>query len=170
MYEVNGIQIALPQPVSPDISATKVPAAPPMPRSAATRSVRYDGPDAFVESVADVTNGAREVCDQLIDWAKQLAELPKVRLYTDVSAQGIFVTMAPRIEPENAALALVRNASGDPLVLVWRSAFERLAPNSIARVEQAISPIKLGQGTVVKDISQEALEAITAAYREAVEN
>jgi hypothetical protein len=39
----------------------------------------------------------------------------------------------------------------------------------MARVEQIISPVKLGQGTVVKDISPELREAITAAYREAVD-
>ena len=169
LYEVNGVQIALPQRVSPDISATAVPATAPVRRSAASRSVRSEGPDAFIESVANVTGEARKVFDHLIDWTKELAQLPKVHLYTDVSAQGIFITMAPRIEPENATLTLMRNASGVPLVLVVRSAFERLAPNSMARVEQIISPVKLGQGTVVKDISPELREAITAAYREAVD-
>jgi hypothetical protein len=167
VYEVNGVQIALPQRVSPDIGGTAVPAA--VRRSAASRSVRSEGPDAFIESVANVTGEARKVFDHLIDWTKELAQLPKVHLYTDVSAQGIFITMAPRIEPENATLTLMRNASGVPLVLVVRSAFERLAPNSMARVEQIISPVKLGQGTVVKDISPELREAITAAYREAVD-
>ena len=167
VYEVNGVQIALPQRVSPDIGGTAVPAA--VRRSAASRSVRSEGPDAFIESVANVTGEAREVFDHLIDWTKELAQLPKVHLYTDVSAQGIFITMAPRIEPENATLTLMRNASGVPLVLVVRSAFERLAPNSMARVEQVISPVKLGQGTVVKDISGEVIAAITAAYREAVD-
>lgn len=33
-----------------------------------------------------------------------------------------------------------------------------------------IIEVKLGQGTVVKNISTEAMEAITAAYREAVES
>lgn len=170
VYEVNGVQIALPQRVSPDISAAAVRSASPGRKSAASRGVRSDGPDAFVESVVNVTGEAREVFDQLIGWAEQLAQLPKVHLYTDVSAQGVFITMAPRIEPENATLTLVRNASGVPLLLVVRSAFERLAPNTLARVEQAISPVKLGQGTVVKNISTEVMQAITAAYREAVES
>ena len=169
LYEVNGVQIALPQRVSPDISATAVPATAPVRRSAASRSVRSEGPDTFIESVANVTGESRKVFDHLIDWTKKLAQLPKVHLYTDVSAQGVFITMVPRIEPENAHLISVRNASGDPLVLVRRSAFERLAPNSVARVEQAIFPIELGQGSVVKDISEEAIVAITAAYREAVD-
>lgn len=170
VYEVNGVQIALPQRVSPDISAAVVPGAGPVRRSAASRGVRSDGPDTFEESVADLTGEARETFDQLIRWVKQLAQLPRVRLYTDVSAQGVFTTMAPRIEPENATLILVRNASGVPLILVRRSAFERLAPTTMTRVEQAISPVILGHGTVVKDISEEVIAAITAAYREAVES
>ena len=170
VYEVNGVQIALPQRVSPDISAAAVPAAAPVRRPAASRSVRSDGSDVFVESVANVTGEAREVFDQLIGWAEQLAQLPKVHLYTEVSPQGNFVWLRPRIEPENAYLIAVRNASGDPpQLLVVRSAFERLAPNSVPRVEQAISPVKLGKGTVVRDISEEVMAAITAAYREAVE-
>ena len=170
VYDVNGVEIALPQRVSPDISETAVTTAAPLRRSVTSRGIRSDGPDAFVESVADVTGEAREVFDQLIHWVKQLAQLPKVHLYTDISAQGVFITMAPRIEPENVTLILVRNASREPLLLVRRSAFERLAPNTLARVEQAIFPVKLGQGTVVKDISTEVMQAISAAYREAVDD
>lgn len=169
VYEVNGVQVTLPQRVSPDISATAVSAAAPLRKPVASRAVRSDGPDAFIESVADVTGEAREIFNELIKWVRQLAKLPKVHLYTDISAQGVFITMAPRIEPENVTLILVRNASGDPLLLVRRSAFERLTPNTMARVEQAISPVKLGQGTVVKDISPEVMRAITTAYQEAVE-
>ena len=168
VYEVNGVQIALPQRISPDLSTALTPASAPKGKPAAPRGVLSDGPDAFVESVAHVSVEHREAFDQLISWAKELAELPKVRLFS-YSGTGGTVTMLPRIAPKNVGLVTIWNDFGKPSVSVWRSVFERLAPQSINRVEQAIAPIKLGQGKVVKDISEEAVAAITAAYREAVD-
>ena len=167
VYEVNGVQIALPQRVSPDISATAVPAAPER-GSATSRGVLSDGPEAFVESTTHATGEDREAFDKLIDWAKHLAQLPKVRLYSYTGAGGR-ITMLPRITPGNSGLITIWNDLGKPYVSVWRSVFERLAPQSINRVEQAIAPIKLGQGTTVRDVSPDVVEAITDAYREAVE-
>ena len=168
VYEVNGVQVALPQRLSPDISAAAVPSAAPVRRSATSRGVLSDGPEAFVESTAQATGEDREAFDQLIDWAKHLAQLPKVRLYTYTGAGGR-ITMLPRISPGNSGLITIWNDFGKPYVSVWRSVFERLAPKSLSRVEQAISPNKLGQGTTVKDMSTGMIEAITAAYREAVD-
>lgn len=168
VYEVNGVQVALPQRVSPDISAAAIPSAAPVRRSATSRGVLSDGPDAFVESTAQTTGEDREAFNQLIDWAKHLAQLPKVRLYSYTGAGGR-ITMLPRISPGNSGLITICNDFGKPYVSVWRSVFERLAPKSLSRVEQAISPSKLGQGTTVKDMSTEMIEAITAAYREAVD-
>ena len=168
VYEVNGVQIALPQRVSPDISATAAPAAAPERRSATSRGVLSDGPDAFVESTAQATGKDREAFDQLIDWAKRLAQLPKVRLYSRVGPGGR-VRMLPHVAPENSGLITIWNDFGKPYISVWRSVFERLAPESLSRVEQAVTPSPLGQGTAVKDISEEVVAAITAAYREAVE-
>ena len=168
VYEVNGVQIALPQRVSPDVSATPVPVAAPERRSATSRGVLSDGPDAFVESTAQATGEDREAFDQLIARVKYLAQLPKVRLYSYAGAGGR-ITMLPRIAPGNSGLITIWNDFGKPSLQVWRSVFERLAPKSLSRVEQAISPSRLGQGTTVRDVSPEVLEAITAAYREAVE-
>jgi hypothetical protein len=45
--------------------------------------------------------------------------------------------------------------------------FERRAPENLPRVEQ-LAPVRIGQGTVTYEISEELLEALTDAYREAV--
>src|SRR5947209_10276633 len=47
----------------------------------------------------------------------------------------------------------------------WRSVFERRAPKSLASIEQSFTPIK--QGNTVHEVSDELLNALTAAYREA---
>ena len=167
VYEVNGVEVALPQRISPDLSAATTPASAPRARPAA-RGVLSDGPDAFVESVAHASAEHREAFVQLIDWARQLAQLPHVRLFSYNGAGGR-VTMLPRIAPENAGLVTIWNEFGKPSLSVWRSVFERLAPRSINRMEQAMAPVKLAQGKVVKDISAEVIAALTAAYQEAAE-
>ena len=169
VYDVNGVKIALPQRISPDLSTALTPASVPKGKPAAPHGVLSDGPDAFVESAANASVEHRKTFDQLISWAKELAELPKVRLFSFNGAGGR-VTMLPRLAPENVGLVTIWNDFGKPSVSVWRSVFERLAPQSLNRVEQVIAPTRLGQGTVVTDISEEAIEAITAAYREAVES
>ena len=50
-----------------------------------------------------------------------------------------------------------------------RSVFGRRAPNSIDAVERLIAPLHLGQGNVVRAVSDELLEAFTHAYREVAE-
>lgn len=50
---------------------------------------------------------------------------------------------------------------------MWRSVFDRLAPESIESVERAIAPTKFGQGNTVKNITAEVLKTLKAAYEEA---
>ncbi len=49
---------------------------------------------------------------------------------------------------------------------IWRSVFERRAPRSLARIDQSIMPIR--QGKTTREVSDELLDALTDAYREAV--
>ena len=48
----------------------------------------------------------------------------------------------------------------------WRSVFDRRTPRSLARIEQSIMPIK--QKSTTREVSDELLDALTVAYREAV--
>ena len=50
---------------------------------------------------------------------------------------------------------------------LYRSVFERLAPESIPGVESAVAPNRLGQGTVVPQVDTALLSALTVAYEEA---
>ena len=166
VYEVNGAQIALPQRISPDIGAAAVPVSPQTRKRAAPSGILTNDADVFIESVAHITGDDRVTFEQLIAWAEQLAQLPRVRLYSYTGGGGR-VTMLPRILPENVGLITMWNDFGKPYLSVWRSVFERIAPNSVERVEKTIAPARLGQGTTVRDPSEEVVEAITAAYREA---
>jgi len=51
-------------------------------------------------------------------------------------------------------------------VQIWRSVFERLAPLSMPRIEMLLAPQTMRQGNNVRNLSDEALEAIADAYRE----
>ncbi len=44
---------------------------------------------------------------------------------------------------------------------------ERRCPNSLERIEEA-APVTIGQGTTTREVSDELLEALAAAHREAV--
>jgi len=48
-----------------------------------------------------------------------------------------------------------------------RSVFERRAPESLPLIERIIAPLKMGRGNTIREISDELLEALTDAYREA---
>ena len=74
VYEVNGVQVALPQRLSPDHQCSRsTRTAAPVRRSAASAQCPLsDGPDAFsFESVANVTGEAREVFDQSDSWLER---------------------------------------------------------------------------------------------------
>jgi hypothetical protein len=54
-------------------------------------------------------------------------------------------------------------------VSLWRSVFERRAPESITAVEAAIST-RIGAGNPVRSLSDEAFQALEAAYRVAAKS
>ncbi len=164
VYEVNGARVALPQRVSPDNSATTPLSTPVRSRLAGSSGILLDGPNAFRASIETVTGENRTMFDELIAWAERLASLPNVRLFTYSGAERY--TLLPRIMPGNAGLVTIWNDHHQPYITVWRSVFERLAPNSIEPVEQVIAPTKIGRGNTVYNITPRVLDALTKAYQE----
>ena len=167
VYEVNGAQVALPQRVSPDIDA-----AAPLTRTrhSATKGALSDGSDAFRASVEDTSGEVRAMFESLIEWAEELTALPHVRLFSYAGRNNDRFTLLPRIIPDNAGLVTIWNDGLKPYIAVWRSVFERRAPQSIESVERLIAPKKLGQGTVISQITREVLDALTAAYKETTDH
>ena len=165
VYEVNGAQVALPQRVSPDIGATMPLATPGKVRSVASSGIISESPEAFRASIEGSAGESRAMFDKLIAWAERLASLPNVRLD---SYSGQRYTLLARVMPIKAGLVTIWNDNHQPYISVWRSVFERLAPNSIEAVEQAIAPIKIGQGNTVRNITPQLLDALMTAYQEAV--
>ena len=167
VYEVNGAQVALPQRVSPGLSATRPSTTTGRGKFPGSGGELTDGADVFRDSIADIAGESRVTFDTLIEWAEQLSSLPNVRLFTFTGKDGKRFTLLPRIMPDNAGLVTIWNDEQRPSISVWRSVFERLAPGSVSSVERAIAPTKFGQGNSVQNFTSEVLEALRAAYEEA---
>jgi hypothetical protein len=69
------------------------------------------------------------------------------------------------LRTEKAGLVTIWN-EGCASPQFWRSVFERRAPESLPRVEE-IAPVRVGKGNSTREVSDELLEALTEAYREA---
>ena len=168
IYDVSGTEVAMPQRISPDRSEMSDTV---MVRSSkrASKGNLSEGADAFIESVADIDGEDRAVFDRLVEWAREIVEMPGVNLFTYTGVNRDRITLLPRLATEKAGLVTIWNDNGKPYLSLWRTVFERRAPNSIESVEQ-VSDIRIGQGNTVSSDSQALLGALTAAYREATEN
>ncbi len=164
VYEVNGAQVALPQRVSPDLGAYQPAGGS---RSTAPRGRLTDGSDAFRASIADTIGETREMFNTLIARAEEWGALPNVRLSTFMGVKGENYTLLPRIMPDKAGLVTIWNFRQRPSITVWRKVFERHAPEALESVDRIIKPDRIGQGTTLKEITPEILEALTRAYQEA---
>jgi hypothetical protein len=72
-----------------------------------------------------------------------------------------------RLRPEQAGLATVWNRNGQAFLSLWRTVFERRAPDSIEPVEAELGQVPLGKGNVITDVTDNLLRLLTTAYREA---
>lgn len=74
--------------------------------------------------------------------------------------------MLPYLPNDNAGLVSIYHDKGAYLQF-WRSVFMRRAPQSVPAIERIMAPTPVGRGNWTSRISDELLEAVTAAYREA---
>ena len=165
VYEVGGVQVALPQRISPDRSNTAVVNERPVSRIPKART--YDGPEAFAESVQRVKEQDRQLFRDLIEWASDVAELPNVTLFSSISPTGNVFNLQPRLAADNAGLVSIANNDGRLYFRFERRRFESLAPDSIERIERLIAPKEIGHGNEATEITPELLVALKQAYEEA---
>ena len=162
-YEVGGNQILVPQRIDAERRSTQIP-APGTPPRRELAGQTTESTDAFIQRISESSVDHQPQLLRLAHWARDLegAGLARVRSYVTNRRSSLLVW----IPGEEAGLVTVWNDAG-PYFSVWRSVFERRAPESVARVEQLLAPIPLGQGNGVRDISDDLLQALTEAYREA---
>ncbi|HET7089040.1 MAG TPA: hypothetical protein VFL17_10345 [Anaerolineae bacterium] len=162
-YDVDGTQILVPQRVDAERQPDQHSTPPPRSKSQG-RSV--PGADDFVRAIDQAPEKHHATLRRLSDWAISLEREGLVKLTTYYGKSGL-MTLLPRLLADNVGLVTIYSDKTGGYFQMWRSVFERRAPNSIARVEEIIHPAKISQGNTVREISDELLAALTQAYREA---
>lgn len=165
VYDVNDTQVVLPQRVVLALNAEKTCAESGGSKPTTQEPVRSKGSQAFRDATTHASGEDRDTFEKLIVWAEQIAELPDVHLVSTIGETR--VTLNPTLSTEGVGLVTISAYDNNqkPVIYGNRSVFERRAPKSLADVEQS-TPDKIGQGTWIP-ISDDILDALTAAYREA---
>jgi hypothetical protein len=162
-YEIDGSRVMVPQRVDPERQAVET--APP-PRAKVSTGYATAGSSDFVDAIQASPDAYRDDLRRLADWAISLEQVGLVRLLT-FHGKGR-MTLLPYPIGEDAGLVTIWNDKGASLS-VWRSVFERRAPKSIPQVEAVIGA-RIGTGKLVRVFSDDVLEALTSAYREAAKS
>jgi hypothetical protein len=102
---------------------------------------------------------------RLAEWAVALETRGLARVATHQGKTGI-VTLVPRLSDGPGLLTVYKDTRSSYLELS-RSVFERRAPRSLAAVEAAIGNLGVRRGSPIREVSDELLAALTAAYEEA---
>jgi hypothetical protein len=161
-YQVGGGQVLVPQRVEPARRVRELSDAQVNDRQA---GVLYPGSAEFRTTIADAPADRRDLLRRLADWADTLHDNRLVALSSYRGKRGV-VTLLPRLAADNAGLVTIYNDRHSAYLQFWRGVFERRAPHAIAAVEAALHG-ELRQGNTTRDVSDQLLDALTAAYREA---
>lgn len=122
------------------------------------------GAEEFIRSIDQAPPAEQPRLRRLLQWAQSLETEGLARLLTSVGKTRWVLN--PILPDEGGGLVSIWNDKKASMG-AWRMVIERRAPRSLARIEAASLPVPLGHGRVVYDPSDELLEALRAAYREA---
>lgn len=162
-YKVGGELVLVPHRVEPERRPAEIAA-----KSAAGTATIDEAGSGAVQRVLD---GEEEISrrsegQRLLAWAKDL----EVRCIAPLmSAQGQRMTTLRIYSPGGMSLACLSLDRSGAKRGVYRSVFARRAPLALDALEQAVSPVAVGQGTNVAP-SPEVLQIISQAYEEAAQH
>lgn len=161
-YSVNGSHILVPQRVEAERPQPEPAQTAPSPSK--TWGQLVEGAGDFVASIDTAPEESRPLLRRLGNWAIHLEQERLVKLQTYHGKKGT-LTLLPRLVVDDAGLVSIYNTNGVASLQFWPSVFQRRAPESLARIEHNFMPIT--QGKTIRDVSNELLEELTQAYREA---
>jgi hypothetical protein len=162
-YEVAGSRILISQRVDVEYHAAD-PGLSRLPAGPQGRSV--EGAEDFIAAIDSAKEEHRQLLRLLCEWAVSLEREGLVKLST-YHGELERTTLLPRLPADNAGLVTIYYDYGSAYLQFWRSVFASRAPESLPRVEEIIHPTSVGQGNTTREVSEELLEVLTAAYREA---
>lgn len=132
-----------------------------------TRGHFIPGGDAFLESIDSARAELRPDLNRFYQWA---VSLEQANLATLSTWPGPTTTM-PVTVPGKSALVSIYNQPRAARIYFQAAGFRNHAPNSMALVSELIGTnlenLKVSTGRTLRDISEELLDALAAAYREA---
>jgi hypothetical protein len=166
-YDVGESAILVPQRI--DAERHELPALGIRPTTEITdQGYLAEGADDFVAAIGAAPQDQKPLLNKLAAWAQRLEKDGLVSVATFHGTLNGRMTLLPRLRTDNAGLVTVwKEANGSAALQFWRTVFERRAPNSLPGVERAAAPSAVGRGNTTRDITDELLNAIEAAYREA---
>jgi hypothetical protein len=164
-YKIGERRIAVPQRLDPEHRPEPLAARP---TKRTNRGHLEPGVQAFRDLIVETPEPYRATLAMMAQWVEDLvATVPGVKADTYLSARGD-TSLLPRLRRDNAGLVtLWRGEGGQPSASLWRTVFQRRAPEYIQRVEHLTNQ-PMGQGTVVGNITPELLTLFDEAYRTAV--
>lgn len=165
-YDVGIEQIFLPQRIDPERS----PEPPPV-WSGSDRQGRTpptEGSKRFQESISSATNRDQEgLLQKLVNWADALEKEGLCRWQTSETRNE--TNLLSTLSDRKAGMARINNASGTAYLWVNDWVVLEKAP-STSRVLEAVTGREMGMGGFrAEKITDELLDALTQAYREAAE-
>jgi hypothetical protein len=161
-FNVGGSQIIVPQRVDPE-HPEKEPRE--TVRASQEEGQLFEGAVEFVAGFDNAAPDQQSILRRLADWAVTLEREGLIRLHSYRSKTGA-MTLLPRLKADNVGLITIWHDNSGGYLQFWRSVFDRRAPGSIPKIEQIIDG-PIGQGNVSRVNSDELLEALRLAYREA---
>jgi hypothetical protein len=162
-YMVNNSQILVPQRV--EAERQHVEASSPTATRSKVEGLGFDGADDFIAAIDDAPQPSRVLLRRLTDWAQALEREKLIKLITYHGRNGV-LTLLPRLVADDAGLVSIYNTKGTASMQFWRSVFERRAPHVLAHIEETFN-ISIKKGNFTREISDELLDALTQAYKEA---
>lgn len=159
-YSIGESKLLVPQRIEPE----RLP--PPAPKAGTMHegSRLTPGCDAFREAIAEAPLEVRDRLARLTDWAVRLEQEGAVNLYTRHDVRGP-KHLILQLKVEKVSLLTIW---GNGTATLWPGVFKRRAPKFLELVEEAIAPKTLaGQQVQVTEFSEELLDALVEAHREA---
>lgn len=163
-YSVGDTSVLVPQRVDGEIATSETQGA----RAAKVvkKGEMSDGSAAFEGSIGQALPQEQSRLQELLTWARTLEAEGLVTLETYHGIAGRWVLL-PRLVTEGVGLVSIWHERGAASLQLWRSVFEKTAPEFIPRVEESIGgPIK--QGGNAKRWDASTLGLLADAYRQAV--
>jgi hypothetical protein len=161
-YSVGGTDVIVPQRVDGEAASSDTDGKPA--RKTVKKGELTEGAAVFEASISSAPAAEQSHLRELVDWAHGLERegLVTLQSYRGLSDRWVLL---PRLIAEGTGLVSIWNENGASLQL-WRSLFERKAPDFIGPVEASIGgPIRQGGNAKAWDASTLAL--LTRAYRQA---